>query len=58
MKFFIEDFFTKCDQIHKKLRIWSHLPKKSLMKNYIFLSSVGVIRGLFSTSHIKIMVEN
>ena len=36
MKFFIEDFFSKCDQIHKKLRIWSHLLKKSLMENFIF----------------------
>ena len=25
MKFSIKDFFSKCDQIHRKLRIWSHL---------------------------------
>ena len=36
MKFTAEDFFSKCDQIHKKLRIWSHLLKKSLMENFIF----------------------
>ena len=46
MKFSIKDFFTKCDQsrsfldmsLHKKrkLRIWSHLLKKSLMENFIF----------------------
>ena len=24
MKFFIKDFFSKCDQIRRKLRIWSH----------------------------------
>ena len=36
MKFFIEDFFSKCDQICWKLRIWSHLLKKSLMENFIF----------------------
>ena len=29
-EFSIKDFFSKCDQIHKKLRIWSHLLKKSL----------------------------
>ena len=29
MKFPIKDFFSKCDQIHSKLRIWSHLLKKS-----------------------------
>ena len=32
MKFFVKDFFSKCDQIRKKLRIWSHL-KKSLIEN-------------------------
>ena len=36
MKFSIKDFFSKCDQIRKKLPIWSHLPKKSLMENFIF----------------------
>ena len=36
MKFSIKDFFSKCDQIHRKLRIWSHLLKKSLMENFIF----------------------
>ena len=36
MKFSIKDFFGKCDQICKKLRIWSHLLKKSLMENVIF----------------------
>ena len=35
MKFFIKDFFSKCDQIRKKLQIWSHLLKKSLMENFI-----------------------
>ena len=33
MKFFIKDFFIKCHQIRRKLRIWSHLQKKSLMEN-------------------------
>ena len=36
MKFSIEDFFSKCDQIRRKLRIWSHLLKKSFMENFIF----------------------
>ena len=30
-KFFIKDFFSKCDQFRRKLRIWSRLLKKSLM---------------------------
>ena len=36
MKFSIKDFFSKCDQIRRKLRIWSRLQKKSLMENFIF----------------------
>ena len=31
MKFLIKDFFSKCDQIGRKPRIWSHFLKKSLM---------------------------
>ena len=34
IKFSIKDFFSKCDQIRKKLRIWLHLLKKSLMENF------------------------
>ena len=36
MKFSIKDFSSKCDQIRRKLRIWSHLLEKSLMENFIF----------------------
>ena len=36
MKLSIKDFFSKCDQIHSFLRIWSYLLKKSLMENFIF----------------------
>ena len=36
IKFSIEYFFSKGDQIWGKLPIWSHLPKKSLMENFIF----------------------
>ena len=35
-KFSIKDFFSKRDQIRRKLKIWSHLLKKSLLKNFIF----------------------
>ena len=35
MKFSIKYFFRKCDQIRKKLRIWSYLLKKFLMENFI-----------------------
>ena len=40
MKFSIKGFFSKCDQIRRKLRIWSHLLKKSLMENFIFRAEV------------------
>ena len=36
IKFSIKDFFSKCDQIRRKVEIWSHLLKKSLMENFIF----------------------
>ena len=36
MKFPIKDFFSKCDQIRKKLQIWWHLLRKSLMENFVF----------------------
>ena len=36
MEFSIKDFFSKCDQICRKLRTWSHFLKKSLMENFIF----------------------
>ena len=39
-KFSIKEFFSKCDQIRRFLRIWSHLLKESLMDNFIFLCSV------------------
>ena len=36
MKFSINDFFNKCDQIRSFLWIWPRLLKKSLMENFIF----------------------
>ena len=35
MKFSNKDFFSKCDQIRRLQRIWSHLLKESLMENFI-----------------------
>ena len=37
MKFSIKDFLSKYDRIRNFLRIWSHLLKKSLMENFIFV---------------------
>ena len=36
IKFSIKDFFSRCDQIRRKLGIWSHLLKKSSIENFIF----------------------
>ena len=36
MTFSMKDFFSDCDQSHRKLWIWSHLLKKPLMENFIF----------------------
>ena len=37
MKFYIKDFFSKCDLILSFLQIWSHLLKKSFIhQNFIF----------------------
>ena len=44
MKFFIMDFFSKCDQIRSFLWIWSHLLKKYLMKNFIFCAIIMKMR--------------
>ena len=40
MKFSIKNFFSKCDQMRRKLQIWSHLPEKSLMENFIFCAVI------------------
>ena len=36
LKFYPKDFFSKCDQIRRKRRIWLHLLKKSFMENFVF----------------------
>ena len=51
MKFSIKDFFSKCDQIHWKLRIWSHLLEKSLIENIIFCAVQ--FNDNFNTNQIK-----
>ena len=55
MKFSIKDFFSKCDQFRRKLRIWSHFVKKSLMENFIFCaeSQDCINLSVLVTSYIK-----
>ena len=54
MKFSIKDFFSKCDHIHKKVRIWSHLLKKSLLENFIFCE---VFEDLLTMIYLQKSVE-
>ena len=48
MKFHIKDFFHKFDKIRRKLRIWSHLLKKSLMENF-FCAVKGPTQAITSS---------
>ena len=58
MKFSINEFFSKSDQIQSFLRIWSHLLKKPLMENFIFCAENFAPEittyGLFSRSSVLI----
>ena len=56
MKFSIKDFFSKCDQISRKMRIWSHLLKKSLMENFIFCA-VQTVHSNFEI-HVVLTTRN
>ena len=38
IKFYVKDFFSKCDQMRRKLRIWSHLLNEFLMENFTFIA--------------------
>ena len=42
MKFSTKDCFSKCYQIRRKLRIWSHLLKQSLVENFILCAVTTV----------------
>ena len=63
MNFSIKDFCSKCDQIRRKLQIWSHLWKKSLIKNLTFLCSVCICRHLLKsmnprTFSLSVLISN
>ena len=55
MKSTITSFFSKCDQILRKVRSWSHLLKKSLMENYIFVQCFLMLNFYFSWKYKKIL---
>ena len=54
-QFFIKYFFSKCGKVHKKLRIYSHLQKKSLMKIFIFCAVSDFI-GLQFTKKFLLLI--
>ena len=57
-KFSIIDFFSKCDQICRKLQIWSHFLKKPLMGNFIFFFAVRDLldedKNIFWTTEVNL----
>ena len=48
-----EVFFSKCDQI-RKLQIWSHLLKKSLMENFIVCAVI--VQGLVKKTIVSCLI--
>ena len=55
MKFSITDFLSKCNQIRRKLQIWSHLMKKSEMKILIFCA---VLKRTMTLQNFQKLVSN
>ena len=49
VKFSMKDFFSKFDQIRRKPRIWPHLLKDFLMKNFIFWTVDVAVIFLYSS---------
>lgn len=54
MEFFIIDFFSKCDKIHRKLRIWIDLMNKSLMEIFCAVISELILRYQRTTWQLQI----
>ena len=67
-KFSIKDFFSKCDQILRKLRIWSHFTEEILhgklhflcndWKGKLFFYQKNVLKGLLLDSYIQIQKDS
>ena len=58
LEFSITDIFSKCDQIRRKLRIWSHLLKKYLMENFVFCVMNCILCGMFDTDAFVLLLQN
>ena len=53
IEFSIKDFFSKCDQIRRKLRVWSRLLKKFLMENFNFFWAVTGVSILYPSGDVR-----
>ena len=53
MRFSFIDFFSKYNHVHRKLRIWSPLLKKSLLENFIFCALIRIFSCLCNLSSAK-----
>ena len=51
MKFSMKDFSSQSDHIHILLQSWSHLLKKSLMKNFFFCAVLIAPEEVNNTQH-------
>ena len=55
----MKNFFSKYDQIRNKLRIWSHLLKKSFMENFFFVQCLKVlVKDSLKVFKLKAAVQN
>ena len=56
MKFSIKDFFSIYDQTRRRLQIWSHLLKKSLMENLVLyavlFTEIEKSKSFVDTKHV------
>ena len=57
MKFSIKDFYSKCDPIRRKVRIWSHLLKKPLMENFSFCTVIAVLLYLYMNLPVNLIAN-
>ena len=53
VKFTIKDISSTCEQICRKLRIWSHLLKISLMENFIFCGVFYLVLSSLCEGQVK-----
>ena len=54
----MKDFFSKYDQIQRKLQICSHLLQKSLMENFIFCAALTNIFWFIVEIAVTIILQN